>query len=429
LGEHQLSELTNVLATITASIGDGIVLIDRDYKITFANEAANRAFGINSSIRGLTCHYLFHRLSVPCNDNYEFKRCPHTEVIKSGKPVSIRYPFILKNGDKRIFDITAAPVMDKTNNKVVHIVKILKDITDKTQTENMLKETETKYRKLVDNAIIGVYKTSIDGHFLYANKALAEMLEFKSPEEMIRSGVMLRFNNPGNMDVLTGKLRERGSVSNYEADLLTKKGTIKHALISASLEGDVLSGMIMDVSDQKTVGELTKKQELFFSSILEGMQDGMVVINRNFEIIYANSSYIRQTRTSSETIRGRHCFEVSHRNTRPCYLEGEECSVKNVFDTGSSSKIIHAHFNGDNRKINVETAAYPLRDLSGNVISVVERVCDISEKIELENELKKRVEELEAFYEMAVGRELRMIELKKEIEELRAKAAKHRPGI
>lgn len=420
-----MSEPVNIFETVADSISDGIVLIDRDYKITFANAKANRVFGIKNSISGLTCHSLFHRLSSPCNNNYEFKRCPHTEVFKTGKPVSIRYPFILKNGEKRIFDVTASPVMDKTNNQVVQIAKILKDVTDNTQTENMLKEAEVKYQNLVDNALIGVYKTNIEGHVLYVNKALSEMLEFKSPDEMIKSSVLLLYKNPVQRESFISKLRETGSVTNYEVDLLTKKGKIKHVLISANLEGDVLSGMIMDLTDQKTMVELTNKQELFFSSILEGMQDGMVVVNRNFEIIYANSSYAKQTKTLVDEIRGRHCYEVSHRNTKPCYMAGEECSVKNAFDTGFSSKIIHTHFNGNNRKINVETVAYPLRDLSGNIVSVVERVCDITEKIELENELVKRVKELEAFYEMAVGRELRMIELKNEIEALKSKSAKY----
>ncbi|MBI5664035.1 MAG: PAS domain-containing protein [Nitrospirae bacterium] len=423
-----MNETPNVFKAITDSVSDGIVLIDRDYKITYANAAAHRVFGINNGIRGLTCHDFFHRLPTPCNINYEFKRCPHAEVFKTGKPVSIRYPFILKTGEKRIFDITATPVMDNSNNKVDHIVKILKDITFKTQTENMLKEAETKYQNLLDNALIGVYKTNIKGHIFYVNKALADMLEFNTPEEMIKCSVLLLYDKLAQREGLIRKLMEAGNVSNYEVDLLTKRGKIKHVLISANLEGDVLSGMIMDVTDQKTMGELTKKQELFFSSILEGMQDGMVVVNRNFEIIYANSSYIKQTKTSASEIMGRHCFEVSHRNTRPCYLVGEECSVKNAFDTGASSKIIHTHFNGNSSKINVETVAYPLRDLSGNIVSVVERVCDITEKIELENELIMRVRELETFYEMAVGRELRMIELKNEIEALKTKSSKHDPG-
>jgi len=424
-----MSEPENIIEAITDSISEGIVIIDRDHKITFANAAANRVFGINNSISGHTCHYLFHRLSTPCNNNFEFKRCPLSEVIKTGKQVSIRYPFILKNGQKRIFDITASPVTDKTSNEVTRIVKVLKDITDKTQTEVMLKEAEVKYQNLVDNALVGIYKTGIEGNILYVNRALAEMLEFTTPAELMKSSILLRYNNPSERENLIRKLRETGSVSNYEVALLTKRGKIKHTLISASLDGNVLSGMIMDVTDQKTMDELTKKQELFFSSILEGMQDGMVVVNRNFEIIYANSSYARQTKTPVETIRGMHCYEVAHRNTKPCYFNGEECSVKNAFDTGSSSKIIHTHVNSNNEKINVETVAYPLRDLSGNIVSVVERVCDITEKIELENELIKRVRELEAFYEMAVGRELRMIELKSEIDSLKAKLNKHNPVI
>ncbi|MEW6602023.1 MAG: PAS domain-containing protein [Nitrospirota bacterium] len=412
---------SNIIETITNCLSEGIVLIDRDYKITFANAEASRVFGTGNGVKGLTCHYLFHRLSSPCNNNYEYKRCPHAEVIKTGRQVSIRYPFILKNGVKRIFDVTASPVMDRTSNEVTQIVKIMRDITDKTQTEVMLKEVEGKYQSLVDNALIGIYKTTLEGNILYVNRALAEMLEFDSPEEMIKSSILLRYKNPLQSENLITKLRGKGSVSNYEVDLLTKKGRIKHTLVSANIDGDVLSGMIMDITDHKTMCKLTEKQEIFFSSILEGMQDGMVVVNRNFEIIYANTAYARQTSTPIEEIKGRHCFEVAHRSTKPCYLNGEKCSVKNALETGSSSKCIHTHFDSGNKKRNVETVAYPLRDLSGNVVSVVERVCDITDKLELENELMKRVGELEDFYEMAVGRELRMIELKSELDALKVK--------
>lgn len=418
----------NIFETVTDSISDSIVLIDRDYKITFANAEASRVFGIKNSPGDLTCHKLFHRLSSPCNDNYEFKRCPHSEVFKTGKPVSVRYPFILKNGEKKLYDVTATPLMDNNKKQVLQVVKILKDITDKTQTENLLKDAETRYQNLVENSLIGIYKTNVTGQILYVNRALSEMLEFKSPDEMIKSSVLLRYKKPAQRETLIRRLMEAGSVSNYEVELITKKSRTIHALLSASLDGDVLSGMLMNISDRKLMGELSRKQELFFSSILEGMQDGMVVLNRNFEIVYANSSYAKQTNTSPDQIRGRHCFEVSHHNTKPCFLSGDECSAKIAFDTGVSSKIIHTHINSNNKRINVETVAYPLRDLAGNVVSVVERVCDITEKIELENELIKRVRELEAFYEMAVGRELRMIELKNEIEELKAKAVKHCPG-
>ena len=249
-----MNEPVNILETIADSISDGIVLIDRDYKITFANTAVQRVFGTNNGVKGLTCHYLFHRLSSPCNNNYEFKRCPLNEVVSTGKQMSVTYPFILKSGIKRIFNIAASPVINKTNNDVLHIVKVLKDITDKIQTENMLKAAEVKYQNLADNALIGVYKISIKGLVLYVNRVLAEMLEYKSPGEMIKSNALLRYKNPTDREVLIKKLREKGSVNNYEVELLTKRGQNIHVLLSANLDGDIISGMIMDISDQKKSG-------------------------------------------------------------------------------------------------------------------------------------------------------------------------------
>jgi polyhydroxyalkanoate synthesis regulator phasin len=76
----------------------------------------------------------------------------------------------------------------------------------------------------------------------------------------------------------------------------------------------------------------------------------------------------------------------------------------------------------------VETRSFPIRNNLGDVISAVEITCDISEKVTLEEELKNRVKDLEDFYDMAVGRELKMVELKNEIRELRNKLRGYQTG-
>ncbi|MEW6214370.1 MAG: hypothetical protein AB1478_04070, partial [Nitrospirota bacterium] len=61
----------------------------------------------------------------------------------------------------------------------------------------------------------------------------------------------------------------------------------------------------------------------------------------------------------------------------------------------------------------------PIRDLSGNVISAIETIIDVTESVKLKKDMGKRVKELEEFYNIAIGRELKMIELKEEIERLK----------
>ncbi len=64
---------------------------------------------------------------------------------------------------------------------------------------------------------------------------------------------------------------------------------------------------------------------------------------------------------------------------------------------------------------------------TGNVPD--ENVSELPEKVKLEEELRNRVRELEEFYEMAVGRELKMVELKNRIKELEHELKRLRTGI
>jgi len=62
----------------------------------------------------------------------------------------------------------------------------------------------------------------------------------------------------------------------------------------------------------------------------------------------------------------------------------------------------------------------------GNVTSVIECIDDVTGKTKPEKDLIERVKELEDFYGMAVGRELRMIELKEEIESLKEELERYK---
>ncbi len=245
-----MNELMNIFKKVTDTVSDGIILIDKDYKVTFANAMVLRLFGSNNNTEYPTCHSLFHRLASPCHETYPHKPCPLNDVLKTGKPDSVTSPFILRSGEKRIFNVTASPVKDKNNDEVIQVVKILKDITEKIKIESLLKEFEYKYRNLVDNALIGVYKTNLKGDIIYANKALAKMLEFKDPGKLMNSNVRSRYKNPKDRETLINKLKDTGRVCDFEVELVTRKNKIIHVLLNANLDGEMLSGMIMDITER-----------------------------------------------------------------------------------------------------------------------------------------------------------------------------------
>jgi len=125
--------------------------------------------------------------------------------------------------------------------------------TEPQQVEGTLGASEREFRSLVDNALVGIYRTNLRGDILYVNEFLSSMLGFESPEEMMRAGVLTRYENPKDRETLMRRLRKEGQVSGFDVELLDKSGGTVPVLLSAAIEGDVLTGMIMDIAERVRV--------------------------------------------------------------------------------------------------------------------------------------------------------------------------------
>jgi PAS domain-containing protein len=73
-------------------------------------------------------------------------------------------------------------------------------------------------------------------------------------------------------------------------------------MVSVTTHAEVNNGeidqiilVIKDIAEQKAADEFPIKQGKLFSSLLDEMHEGMIVVNSDFEILHANNSYIKQT--------------------------------------------------------------------------------------------------------------------------------------
>ena len=99
----------------------------------------------------------------------------------------------------------------------------------------------------------------------------------------------------------------------------------------------------------------------------------------------------------------------------------KDCSMIRVLRTGKrfQTETIRRGVNG--KYVTCLHAASPLKDQHGNIIGIIEDFRDITELKEIEEELRRKIEELERYKRVTVGRELKMIELKKKIKRLEEK--------
>ncbi len=128
--------------------------------------------------------------------------------------------------------------------------------------ETYLSESEAKYRSLVDNSIVGVFTTTLDGQILYANDAMGRMYDFDSKEHMIAQGSLVRWRDLQKREQMLTEFKKHGSVSNFEAETVTHSGRHINVLFSAKQIGKNIFGMTMDITERnRTEKELEKHRE------------------------------------------------------------------------------------------------------------------------------------------------------------------------
>lgn len=107
------------------------------------------------------------------------------------------------------------------------------------------------YRDLVDNSLVGIYKTNISGDILFANESLAQIFKFSDVEELKSHQITEFYKNISARKEIIDKLRKEGSFAQYEVEMVSREGDTVNMLLSASLTGKVISGMLMDITLRK----------------------------------------------------------------------------------------------------------------------------------------------------------------------------------
>ncbi len=159
--------------------------------------------------------------------------------------------------------------------------------------------------------------------------------------------------------------------------------------------------VMRDVTAEHRLEEENRQSHELLASVLEGIGEGVVVVDREYRILTANKGYLSQIGKTREDVLGRHCYEASHHFKSPCMDNGHECPVKTVFEAGLPARTMHTHYDHQNREIFVECHAYPIKDEAGNVIRAIETLNDVSERVHLEQKLKESEEKYRDLYDNA----------------------------
>ncbi len=190
------------------------------------------------------------------------------------------------------------------------------------------------YKELAENAGVGVYQNTLEGEFLYANQAFLDLFEFESLEKLKTVDAKDFYVHPEQRKELLRLIQVQGSTSNFEVELKTQTGNTIWVFLDATRDGDLLSGMIIDITARHHAEEEVKNSELWFRSIWENSKDGMRLLDSTGIIIDVNEAYCQLIQYKREELIGQP-FTVIYDDTVMNKTDMQQKFV-NEFNTGES---------------------------------------------------------------------------------------------
>jgi PAS domain S-box-containing protein len=253
LAEETLEKERKRMEVILSALDTGLSLINPDMTIAWTNQKVREMFPGREPV-GQVCHVFYESRATICDG------CGTLRAFKDGNICESEQ---LVPATGRWYYIISQPIKDKTG-RVVSVLEGITNITERKRAEEALRNSELKYRNIFENAIEGIYQSTVEGRFITANAAFANMAGYDSPEEIIESikdiGTQL-YVHPEDRKRFLKIREEKGFVEGFEVEFQKKDGStfwvVINALAVKDEQGKILytEGLIEDITVRKHAEE------------------------------------------------------------------------------------------------------------------------------------------------------------------------------
>ncbi len=391
------------LEQLIESAPEAIVLANKDCKIARVNSEFTRLFGYAADEALGRC---IDDLLAPGN-LYEHAASLTREVI-DGNRVNLETVRYRKDGTPVHVSILGTPIK-AGDGPTATSYGIYRDITERKKAEEALRESEERFRRIFEEGPLSMATAGADFRFITANAAFCKMVGYT--EEELRGLTFKDITQPDHLEKDIELVEELyyGRISLYRTEkrYIRKTGEIVwgSATISAirDHEGNFqyFLAMVEDITQRRRAEEALRESEKFLTNIFDGIQDGICVLNKDFEIIHVNKT-MEKWYSHSLPLIGQKCHQAYHGRGVPCVT----CPTLNALDKGTLQVetvplVVLGEIKGW-----LELFAYPLVDDKGEITGVIEYVRDITKRRRVEEAATARTEFLSALVGLTDAAEL-----------------------
>ncbi|MFW9914793.1 MAG: PAS domain S-box protein [Candidatus Thorarchaeota archaeon] len=388
--EEELSASEEKYHNLLVKLQEGVLVEDEEGKISFVNPQTVKMLGYASDNELIGRHWT---TIVPPSELEEIKA--QAAIRQHGVSSTYEANLLAKDNHNVPVKISATPLFNPSG-VFQGVLSVFTDIRDQLATEKALRESEEKYRSIVENSLQGILIVGEDYRFSYVNDELCKILG-RERDEIIGEDFR-KFLDEESATLVADRYvrRQRGEAvpSRYEFNILRKDGEkrrveISSAVIEDSFDHKNTIAQLLDITERKKAEDALRESEERYRTILENIEDGYYEVDLAGNFTFFNEGVRR--------ILGYTADELMGMNNRE-YMEPETAKrmykvFNAVYQTGKPTKVIDwENVRKDGTITVMEGSISLVKDPTGNPVGFRGIVRDVTERKQADTALQESEE-------------------------------------
>ena len=378
------------LRSIVQSTGDAIILMDTRGQVAFWNSGAEKIFGYTAE------QMLGQPVTRIIPQRFREAHQRGVERVAAAGRLTLQADMfeligLRKDGTEFPLEFSLAAWTAKST---LFITGIIRDISDRRQAESALRDSEERFRAIMDNSPALIFIKDLAGRYLQANRQF-EIISHLSHEDLVGKTDEEVFP-PEQAAVFRGndrKVLETGAPMRFEESALHDDGlhtsiVVKFPLRNAQNRCYALCGIATDITDRKRAEEARQQLAKDRLLLLESTGEGIYGIDRQGRCTFINSAAARMLGSLPEALLGQDMHErIHHSFPDSTTYPRATCRIQKTLEGGKGCKVDdEVYWRKDGTAFPVEYSSFPIIE-DNQIIGAVVVFLDITERKRAEQQL------------------------------------------
>ncbi len=393
VAQIKLTESENYIKNIIESSLDMICASDKNGYVTEFNLAAQKTFGYTQQeIIGKHSGILY---ADSANKSKGINKQLLENGVYSGEIINVK-----KNGQTFLTYLTAA-VLKNEQGEIIGSMGISRDISELKKAEQILRNSEEKYRDLFENATDLIQSVGADGKIVYVNTAWKKVLGYS--DEEINNHLIFDFIHPDSLEHCLGlfsRILKGEKTESIEITFKAKDGravTCEGNVNSKVEQGKIIStrGIFRDVTISHQITKEIKQSEERYKAIYNQAYIGIAQVNLDGKYLQVNDRLCDIMGYSKEELLQKTTEEITHSEDHE-KLPGREFIIEKNIEKLTTIK---RYIRKDKKIVIANITISLIKDLEGKPLYFVSVYEDITEQRKAEEKLHSQSAKLKTVFE------------------------------